>query len=431
MEIIKTTKTQRFLISFVSLCLCGFFLPAITVNASAQITKTKGSINGRVTIGGKGEAGVILQLFPSGQTPDSSRPVAEATTDQDGRFQITGLEGAGYKIIPLAPELFIQNEDVAEQPGKAVTIGDGENLKDLDIKLARGAVITGKVVDGDGEPIIRGSVTVNTIGKFGSLNAYLPTSFTAETDDRGLYRIYGLPAGQYVVGAKVTVAGNSDKNREAFYPNATIQSEATALEIEGGTETTNINILFSIPEPPTRTYKVTGRIVSSFDGSPAGNVQYNYYDINEERVVNLGVGDRLFTNFNGEFQLKGLMPGRYAIYVSPDLSNSIFGETVNFEIIDSNVTGLEVKLYPGASISGTVVIKGTTDPEVIEKVKTQNFFVTAQTQETDKPFRKVSNQKRTAVSLYQAFRRARCRSLHKPIQGGASVSVASSSVRAR
>jgi hypothetical protein len=65
------------------------------------------------------------------------------------------------------------------------------------------------------------------------------------------------------------------------------------------------------------------------------------------------------TDGQGNFKLNGLPPGRYQHMVMDLLSESGYrSDTGEFEIANDNVSGIEVKVFLGASISGFVVIEG-------------------------------------------------------------------------
>ncbi|HEX4949580.1 MAG TPA: carboxypeptidase-like regulatory domain-containing protein, partial [Blastocatellia bacterium] len=67
------------------------------------------------------------------------------------------------------------------------------------------------------------------------------------------------------------------------------------------------------------------------------------------------------TEANGEFVLRGLSPGRYAAFV---MSKEYYGDPTIFEVTNSDVEGIEVKAFRGASISGIAVIEGANAPAV-------------------------------------------------------------------
>ena len=61
----------------------------------------------------------------------------------------------------------------------------------------------------------------------------------------------------------------------------------------------------------------------------------------------------------GAFKLSGLPPGRYQAEAMDGLGETGYtSDAAEFEITNDNVSGVEVKVFLGASVSGIVVIEG-------------------------------------------------------------------------
>src|SRR5206468_5450232 len=86
------------------------------------------------------------------------------------------------------------------QPGTPVTLADGQELATIDLRVVRGGVITGRVLDEDGEPLARAVVTVQRY-QYVRGERQLSPAGGDQTDDRGQYRVFGLPPGDYYVSA--------------------------------------------------------------------------------------------------------------------------------------------------------------------------------------------------------------------------------------
>src|SRR5262249_58498535 len=87
--------------------------------------------------------------------------------------------------------------------GKGLNVSENDNLENVDLTMTRGGVVTGKVTDEDGRPVIAESVTVFRLdqqGKRIETDAFRPFG-REETDDQGGYRIFGIEAGRYLVSA--------------------------------------------------------------------------------------------------------------------------------------------------------------------------------------------------------------------------------------
>ena len=110
-------------------------------------------------------------------------------TKGDGRFAFTSLPPARYTISATK---------AGYARGQLSPTAEGQ---DLEFRLRRGAAIEGRVVDESGEPVPGVRVTAESRAGAATTTA---TVATAETDDRGDYRLGGLAAGDLAIS--VTVA---------------------------------------------------------------------------------------------------------------------------------------------------------------------------------------------------------------------------------
>src|SRR5207253_4388149 len=100
-----------------------------------------------------------------------------------------------------------------------------------------------------------------------------------QTDDRGVYRIYGLPAGRYKasVGAdsgQGTVSpGGRGYYPRTFYPDVNESARATVVDLGEGSEVSNVDIQVG---RRADTYSVTGRVVDSETGLPIAGARVGY-----------------------------------------------------------------------------------------------------------------------------------------------------------
>jgi hypothetical protein len=156
----------------------------------------RGSISGRVTLKGKGAEGVVVMIRKSEPT-NPYEAMQRATTDQDGFYRIANVAPGNYEISPSAPA-FVPS-DWKEPKSKSVLVGEDENVENIDFALVRGGVITGKVTDADGRPVIQQPVNIFRVEAFDqkSQQDRVFASGGGQTDDRGIYRVFGLMPGRY------------------------------------------------------------------------------------------------------------------------------------------------------------------------------------------------------------------------------------------
>src|SRR5215475_9519966 len=118
--------------------------------------------------------------------------------------------------------------------GKVLLIGEGETVEGIDFALIRGGVITGKITDANGQPLIEEPVSIEPAEPVSRPGYWIPLSWMAQqTDDRGIFRIFGVPPGRYRVAAgqkedgtyQRTTTGRTTYKR-TFHPNVTDPAKA-------------------------------------------------------------------------------------------------------------------------------------------------------------------------------------------------------------
>lgn len=332
--------------------------------APQQPTKApRSSISGRVTIKEKAAIGVVVSLRKTDQR-NPFELALRAATDQDGNYRIANVPPGSYEVTPSAPA-FVPS-DSKEQRSKPVLVGEDENIENINFALVRGGVITGKVTDADGRPVIQQQVNIFRAEtpnqqqgqQQGPRPAYI--SSTAQTDDRGIYRVFGLLPGRY----KVAV-GKSDElmnqsfgpqrstYQQVFHPDVSDQAKATVIEVGEGTEANNVDIALG---RALQTFTASGRVVDD-KGSPVPNVRLGLQRNLDGKRLEV-VNSFPTTNIQGDFVAEGLIPSKYGIFLLPDQHSAFRVETLTFDVIDQDVSGLTLKLVPGASVSGVVVVDG-------------------------------------------------------------------------
>lgn len=313
-------------------------------SAFGQASQT-GTITGRVV----NESG---QPLPNAQVTvqamGSLQQAKGAIADREGKFQINDLEPLSYQVFAWLRAYTPVTSDFDDAWSTSHRVGDS-----VKVVLTKGGVITGTVTTQTGEPVVGVRVSARMIGSHPShpFNLY---SLERKTDDRGVYRIYGLPTGTYVVWA-----GGSGMNSEldAFdsdvptYSPASTRDTAAEISVRAGQETTNVDITYR-GEP--------GRIVSGTARQSETGEQRGF-GVSLTAVGKSRAEWSLVTNQDPAtkgFIFHGVDDGDYDITV---VSMSQTGQSAiaskRIKVRGADVTGIELVTQPMASVSGRIVLE--------------------------------------------------------------------------
>ena len=316
-------------------------------------TARTGSITGRI-LGDDGHpianATVIALRFGASTLPTGG------TTDADGRFEVKDLRPGAYRVEAIAPGYILLPDAGAETGASNLhRIGESVNLT-----LVKGGVITGTVTNANGDAIAGVGVRAVRVRK--------PTDRQRDTfnfardrmtDDRGVYRLFGLEPGTYVVAI-----GNSapfygtlnpfDENAPTYYPSAT-RDTAAELIVRAGEELTGIDVRYrgergytlsgfisgNMGETDSRINGITVSLSQAATGTP-------------EATTFVGGDNRRFP-----FALIGVADGEYNLTSARGIGNT--GEammtTRRITVRGADITGIELKLEPLGALTGNVTLE--------------------------------------------------------------------------
>ena len=336
-------------------------------------SKVGGVISGRITVHGKGLPGVIVTLRTGGFGQMQSQTAVQATTDADGKYRISDIPIGSYVVMPVAPVYTVPGASRFTAATDAVIIAGNETVDNIDFALVRGGVVTGKVTDSDSRPIIDQAVSLQNIDNNQQRGGGPPMPVGSfRTDDRGVYRIYGVPAGHYIVSvgaqrfsAYATVMGQQ-AYKQTFHPGVTDQSQATTVEVTEGGEAPNVDITVG---RTLEEYSVSGVVLDSSSNAPLPNVGFTL-------SVLAGGGDRqramglmslpAISDSSGQFRIDNVPPGRYQVAVAPQSGAGMFGQSAAFDVINQDVSGIQVSAVKGASMAGIVTLDANQqDPSIL------------------------------------------------------------------
>jgi hypothetical protein len=249
-------------------------------------------------------------------------------TDGAGRFHFDGLEAGPHELAAHRTGYL--------RASRTAPLTKGQHFDDLRIPLTPQAVVAGRVEDQDGFPVVRAGIAVQARGPDGEL---VPSG-NGETDDRGRFRVSGLPSGRYYLRVGPGMASYWDaRYAECYYPAAAKFDDAEATEVSAGQERAGILIRL----PRIGGVRVQGRVAIpagfSFEkGSPPGMILLMPADNDASGAGGLGPLAE-----DGSFALDGVPPGKYRLQAElppPYSRGSARYTQPNLEVGGADVTGI-------------------------------------------------------------------------------------------
>jgi len=331
--------------------LLGAFFVIVCKTSGAQT----GEITGRVVYEDGGGAPNVSVTLISVKTRQEAANIGSSAgkviTDEDGKFKFTDLKRGVYAFNVSGSKGYVKESEAEAQEQRRYRIGDN-----VTITLIRGGVITGRVATADGEPMIGVRVyPVMVRDAEGQRVRRQSGAPPRMTDDRGVYRIYGLEPGTYVVYARpeslVAPVSPYEGNVATYHPSST-RDTAIELNVASGAEVAGVDI---------RYHGARGRVVS---GTVAGLKEpRSTGSFAQVSLANLSTGQVLavegVTGANA-FAIYGVPDGEYEISARRTDFNSaeiLASAPRRVTVRGADVTGIELRLAPMASISGKILFE--------------------------------------------------------------------------
>ena len=318
--------------------------------AGARTTTNTSSLSGTVTAEADGaplpRARVVVR------TPGAL--ARAALTDARGAFQIEGLPAGEFSVAVSRTGYVLPHASGGPIKGVTVRLGPGESRSGLSLVLQRAGTIPGRLRDEDGTPLAGADVEALSLRV--ESGEPLQTTASARTDDRGEFRLTGLPAGQYFVTARdAAFAGVSDAAGElryaaTYYPGAFSTAEARALTVAAGQEAPPIDFRLQIVRPA----RISG-IIATPDRRPLLSGAFLLTSRDGLSTRPFPAGDVDFFP-DGRFALRNVPPGRYQLRARAELDprQPMWYSSYNLTVDGRDLDDLSLVLVPGAAASGRI-----------------------------------------------------------------------------
>lgn len=307
-----------------------------------------------------------------------------AITADDGAFVFDALPPGRFTIV-ATKDAYVSMAYGARRtgrPGTGVQLAAGQSAA-ITVRLPRGAVITGTILDVDGRPA--GGVSVYAVyPRVGSafterVWSTAPGTAAATSDDRGVYRIYGLPAGEYLVSAipptrypfaggppsqdvRMMLRGNALSRPmilgPVLHPGVADVGRATRVAVRAGEERGGIDV--QLEYVPLAT--VSGTVAAPAGWGPARVTLWR-----TDETAQLPSGPAVSADEQGRFTFRGVGPGNYRVAArttqlpgsgrGAQLTGSVYYGTADLAVSGDDLDGVALSLQPGLTLSGRIVFE--------------------------------------------------------------------------
>ena len=380
-------------------------MTARVVAAVALVTVTGLAQGGSATISG------VVVLAGDSSSPPIRRAIVtltgtgistslQAVTDDEGRFNFDGLPAGRFSLTSDKPaylKSYYGSVRLSRPPGMPLALADGQRLGNIIVPMARGAAISGRVSDDFGNPLASAQVRAEMVTFVNGARRLISPpvgTYQVTTDDRGVYRLYGLPPGEYLVrasggggfsaggtarvvtpaefelalrppaaGAVLTSSSAAPQFSRipTYYPSASAMSAAQSVQLSSGDDRSDVNIASQL----SRVVRVEGLAIGP-DGQPAANISVGIANVSAGSLwASLGL---VRADPQGRFFVNSLTPGAWMLFgraappgTPSDGQYPWWGQT-EFVVGDQDISGLVLTFAPGSTVSGRISFKGTIAP---------------------------------------------------------------------
>lgn len=320
-----------------------------------------------------------------------------AITDGNGAFEFPGLPAGRFTLtaskggfITLGP-----GQKAPRDRARPIQTSEGSTVDLPPIALPRGGVITGRIVDEYGDVVPEITVQAYRAQYMQGIRR-LTSVRSAQTNDIGQFRIYGLQPGTYYVAATAQAADGSpiqftEPGTQAvrgggglaptFFPGTVSAEDAQRIEVTAGTEVPGVD--FSLL--PARLARISGVVVDS-RGRPATGHAVLLSPDRPDGARLLGGVPVAETDGAGRFTLENVAPNEYrldvraAAYFEAMAQGSRAGQTqqadapefasVPLTVTGEDLAGVSVRLTAGHQVTGRIVVEGAEpDPRMLDALR--------------------------------------------------------------
>jgi sarcosine oxidase gamma subunit len=335
-------------------------LQSPTASAAQTSTPARATLSGIVTKdpGSEPVKKALIELIAESQSDGANYT---ALTGVDGWFRIENIVPGRYRLFVERSGYQEIDKHQRRTEGRVLTLGAGQELKDLVIRLQAAAVVEGRVTDEDGDPMPEAQVAVMR-QTFVAGRSHWEQVGAERTNDLGDYRIPGLAAGNYFISVTpppdfrslIETTGNGAASRNGaagsekpapaayqttYYPGTRDRGQAAPIQLHAGDD---FPANFSLTPSPSLI--IRGLVV----GLPPGTTAAIMLQSKDFSLVLNGAE----MHKDGSFEIRDVSPGAYTIFATVDNAAVPMMARQALQVAAANVEGLQLAPQAGGSIRG-------------------------------------------------------------------------------
>jgi protocatechuate 3,4-dioxygenase beta subunit len=367
--------------------LAFFVLASLAMAQQAPAPEKKlASVEGKIVDASTGEpvrkANLVLMQRPTaggGAAMTGPPPSTAVSSDAEGKFSFTSVEPGRYGLSAEKAGYVRQQYGTRTGqfgPGTQLVLEPGQKIASIEFRLMPQAVITGKVLDDDGEPVPH---TMVSVLRRMPLARQRMTMMAMSTNDVGEFRIANLAPGRYMIRAErrgnmfgtATPASADTPNAEGtlgyvptYFPGVTEEASASEIAVAAGQQLSGMDIALR----KGRVFQVSGKV----QGAPAGNrVQVSLQPHRTGRGgMSFGFGGGVKPD--GSFTVAAVTPGSWdAVVMNLESGRPQIVGRAPVTVTNTNVENVVIQAGSLLELTGRVIQEGDAKTSVTGQVMLQ------------------------------------------------------------
>jgi hypothetical protein len=335
-----------------------------------QPTKTEDlcTVEGQVANAVTGEPirRASILLMRANPVPGETGPPTTYSTQSNtgGQFAMKDIEPGKYRLTVnrngYVP--FTYGSRGPMRPGTTLSLIRQQHMTDLNLKLTPQAVITGRILDEEREPVANARVMLQGYRYMNGRKQLTSTGGGNSTNDLGEYRVFGVAPGKYYLSVTPTPIAQMfavDRSASAapeedyvptYYPGTVDPAAASQLDVPAGGQVRGIDLVLS----KGRMVHVKGHVTHGLSGRQ--NISIFLSPRNPSAMMGPMRNNQI--DAAGNFDILNVTPGQYYLTAVINEGGMSRQGRIPVDVGATNVEGLNIVIGPGIAVKGHVRAEG-------------------------------------------------------------------------